>query len=147
MTDQTQSFANHRRFFPLYHYFALPILCLNIVMTLVYAYRHPGTIKWNIWQIIVAMALAVAVLVLRASTIIVQNRVIRLEQRMRLAATLPDRLRARVPELTISQLIGLRFASDAELPALVERCLSGDLKGAEDVKRAITTWQPDYLRA
>jgi len=147
MNEQTQSFANHRRFFPLSHYFALPILYANIVMTLVYAYRHPGTIKWNIWQIIVAMALAVAVLVLRASTIIVQNRVIRLEQRMRLAATLPDRLRARVPELTISQLIGLRFASDAELPALVERCLSGDLKGAEDVKRAITTWQPDYLRA
>jgi len=147
MNEQTQSFANHRRFYPLYHYFALPILYANIVMTLVYAYRHPGTIKWDIWQIIVAMALAVAVLVLRASTIIVQNRLIRLEQRMRLAATLPDRLRARVPELTISQLIGLRFASDAELPALVERCLSGDLKGAEDVKRAITTWQPDYLRA
>jgi low affinity Fe/Cu permease len=147
MNEQTQSFANHRRLYPLYHYFALPILYANIVMTLVYAYRHPGTIKWNLWQIIVAMALAVAVLVLRASTIIVQNRLIRLEQRMRLAATLPDRLRARVPELTISQLIGLRFASDAELPALVERCLSGDLKGAEDVKRAITTWQPDYLRA
>lgn len=147
MNEQTQSFANHRRFYPLYHYFVLPILYLNIVMTLAYAYRHPGTIKWNIWQIIVALALAVAVLVLRASTIIVQNRLIRLEQRMRLAATLPDRLRARVPELTISQLIGLRFASDAELPALVERCLSGDLKGAEDVKRAITTWQPDYLRA
>jgi hypothetical protein len=147
MSDKTQSFANHRRFFPLYHYFALPILCLNIVMTLVYAYRHPGSFKWNIWQIIMSLALVVAVLVLRSSAIIVQNRVIRLEQRIRLAALLPERLRARVPELSVSQLIGLRFASDAELPALVERCLSGDLKGAEDVKRAIATWQPDYLRA
>ena len=147
MSDQTQSFANHRRFFPLYHYFALPILCLNIVMTLVYAYRHPGTLKWNIWQIIMSLALVVAVLALRSSTIIVQNRIIRLEQRLRLAALLPERLRARVPELSVSHLVGLRFASDVELPPLVERCLSGDLKGAEDVKRAITTWQPDYLRA
>jgi hypothetical protein len=147
MSDQTQSFANHRRFFPLYHYFALPILCLNIAMTLVYAYRHPGSYKWNIWQIIMSVALVVAVLALRSSAIIVQNRIIRLEQRLRLAGLLPERLRARVPELSVSQLIGLRFASDAELPALVERCLSGDLKGAEDVKRAITTWQPDYLRA
>jgi Family of unknown function (DUF6526) len=147
MTDQTQSFANHRRFFPLYHYFALPILCLNIVMTLIYAYRHPGTYRWNIWQIIMSLALVAAVVVLRSSAIIVQNRVIRLEQRIRLAALLPERLRARVPELSVSQLVGLRFASDAELPALVERCLSGDLKGGEDVKRAIMTWQPDYLRA
>lgn len=147
MSNQTQSFANHRRFFPLYHYFALPILCLNIVMTVVYAYRHPGTWRWNIWQIIMSVAVVVAVVVLRSSAIIVQNRVIRLEQRLRLAALLPERLRARVPELSVSQLVGLRFASDAELPALVERCLSGDLKGAEDVKRAITTWQPDYLRA
>jgi hypothetical protein len=147
MTDQTQSFANHRRFFPLYHYFALPILCLNIVMNLVYAYRHPGTYKWNIWQTIMSVALVAAVLVLRSSSIIVQNRIIRLEQRLRLAALLPERLRARVPELNVGHLVGLRFASDAELPALVERCLAGELKGAEDVKRAITTWQPDYLRA
>lgn len=145
--DQIQSFANHRRFYPLYHFFALPILYVNIVMTLVYAYRHPGTMKWNIWQIIVALALAAAVVVLRASTLIVQNRLIRLEQRMRLAAILPERLRARVPDLSVRQLIGLRFASDAELPALVERCLTGELKGSEDVKRAITTWQPDFLRA
>ena len=147
MNEQTQSFANHRRFYPLYHYFALPILYANIVMTLVYAYRHPGTIKWNIWQIIMSLALVIAVVALRSSTIIVQNRVIRLEQRLRLAALLPERLRARVPELSVSQLVGLRFASESELPSLVERCLSGDLKSGEDVKRAITTWQPDFLRA
>lgn len=147
MSDKTQSLANHRRFFPLYHFFAYPILVLNIVMTIVYAYRHPGSMKWNVWQIIVAVALAVAALALRYSTLTVQNRLIRLEQRLRLATLLPDRLRSRVSELTVGQLIGLRFASDAEVPALVERCLSGDLKGAADVKRAITTWQPDFLRA
>ena len=71
MSDQMQSFANHRRFYPLYHFFALPILCLNILMTVVYAYRHPGSFKWNMWQIIMSLALVVAVLTLRASTIIV----------------------------------------------------------------------------
>ena len=147
MSDKTQSFANHRRFFPLYHYFAFPILVVNMVMTIVYAYRHPGSMKWNVWQIIVSVALAVAVLALRTSTLIVQNRLIRLEQTIRLSLSLPDRLRPRIPELTVGQLIGLRFASEQELPSLVERCLSGDLKGAEAVKRAIATWQPDFLRA
>lgn len=147
MSDRTQSFANHRRFFPLYHYFVLPLLFANVAMTVVYAYRHPGSMRWNVWQVIVAVALAMAAVALRTSTLIVQNRIIRLEQRIRLATLLPDSLRARIPELTVGQLVGLRFASDAELPALVERCLSGDLKGAEAVKRAITSWQPDFLRA
>jgi hypothetical protein len=147
MSDKTQTFPTHRRFFPLYHYVALPILSLNIAMTIVYAYRHPGTVKWNIWQIIVAVALAAAVVAMRTSILIVQNRVIRLEQRIRLATILPDRLRSRIPELTVGQMIGLRFASDAEVPALVERCLSGDLKSADDVKKAVSTWQPDLLRA
>ncbi|MDQ2766949.1 MAG: DUF6526 family protein [Gemmatimonadota bacterium] len=147
MSDKTQTFANHRRFFPLYHYVALPILTLNILMTLVYAYRHPGSMKWNVWQIIVAVALAVAVLASRTSTLIVQNRLIRLEQRIRLGMILPENLRTRIQELTVGQLIGLRFASDGEVPGLVQRCLSGELKGAEDVKKAIATWQTDLLRA
>lgn len=147
MSDSTQSFANHRRFFPLYHYFVLPLLLVNVVMTVIYAYRHPASMKWNAWQIVIAVTLAMAAVALRTSTLIVQNRIIRLEQRIRLATLLPDRLRMHIPELTVGQLVGLRFASDAELPALVERCLSGDLKGAEAVKRAITTWQPDFLRA
>jgi hypothetical protein len=147
MSDKTQTFPTHRRFFPLYHYFTLPILSLNVLMTIIYAYRHPGTIRWNIWQIIVSLALIVGALALRTSILIVQNRVIRLEQRIRLATILPDRLRSRIPELSVGHLIGLRFASDAEVPALVERCLSGDLKGAEDVKKAVTSWQPDFLRA
>ena len=147
MSDKTQSFPNHRRFFPLYHYVTLPALSLNVAMTFIYAYRHPGTMKWNIWQIVVAITLLVAVVALRTSILIVQNRVIRLEQRIRLATILPDRLRARIPELTVGQIVGLRFASDAELPGLVDRCLAGDLKSAEDVKKAVTSWQSDFLRA
>lgn len=147
MSPRTQTYANHKRYFPLFHYFGYPILVLNIIVTIVYAYRHPGTMKWNVWQIIMAVGVAAAVLAVRASTLIVQNRLIRLEQRIRLATLLPDPLRARISELRIGQLVGLRFASDEELPGLVERCLSGDLKSVADVKRAITSWQPDFLRA
>jgi hypothetical protein len=147
MGDNAQNFANHRRIFPLYHYFVLPLLFANIALTIVYAFRHPGSLKWNVWQIVVAVTIAMAAVALRTSTLIVQNRIIRLEQRIRLATLLPDRLRVRIPELTIGQLVGLRFASDAELTVLVERCLAGDLQGAEAVKRAITSWQPDFLRA
>ena len=147
MSAQTQTYANHRRYFPLYHYFALPVLLLNVVMTVVYAFRHPASLKWNVWQIVVAVALAAGIIAARTSALIVQNRVIRLEQRARLLLILPENLRSRIAELSIGHLVGLRFASDAEVPALVERCLSGDLQRAEEVKRAITNWQPDFLRA
>jgi hypothetical protein len=83
----------------------------------------------------------------RAQTLTVQNRVIRLEMRLRLKDVLAPALAARIGELSVSQLVGLRFASDAELPALVERCLSGQLANNEAVKKEIKNWQPDWLRA
>jgi hypothetical protein len=76
----------------------------------------------------------------------VQNRLIRLEMRLRLREVLPAPLAARIPELTVRQLIALRFAGDAELPALVERTLKGDFAKPRDIKRAVTDWQADYLR-
>jgi hypothetical protein len=75
----------------------------------------------------------------------VQDRVIRLEEQLRLVSLLPEPLRSRVPELTPGQLVGLRFASDAELPGLAERALSEKLS-KEDIKKAIQNWRPDYLR-
>jgi hypothetical protein len=142
---RTQTYANHRRFFALYHYVALPIVMLNVVYTAFLAFRAPG--RATIWAFVFAVGIAAAVLAGRTMVLIVQNRVIRLEQRLRLVALLPDHLRGRIVELNLSQLIGLRFASDAELPSLVERCLAGELKNSEDVKKAITTWQADFLRA
>ena len=145
MSDRIQNYANHRRYFPLFHYFSYPIIAVNVVVTAIWAVRSPSAS--TIWQLVFAIGVAAAFVAVRASALIVQNRVIRLEQRLRLAALLPDHLRMRIAELHVGQLVGLRFASDAELASLVERCLNGQLRTADDVKRAITHWQPDFLRA
>ena len=143
--DRTQTYTNHRRFFPLYHYLAVPIVSLNVVYAAFIAFRAPNA--GTIWSLVLAIGIAAGVLSARTMVLIVQNRVIRLEQRLRLMALLPEPLRGRIIELNMSQLVGLRFASDAELASLVERCLAGELKNGEDVKKAITSWQADFLRA
>ena len=145
MSPRTQTYANHRRFFALYHYVALPIVSLNVVYTARLLFRTPN--RSTIWAFVFGIGVAAGLLAARTMVLIVQNRVIRLEQRLRLVALLPDHLRGRIVELNLSQLIGLRFASDAELASLVERCLAGELKNAEDVKKAIGSWQADFLRA
>ena len=83
----------------------------------------------------------------RASIVTVQDRLIGLEMRLRLAAVLPAELGVRIPELRIRQLVGLRFAGDTELPHLVTRCLNGELRTADQVKREIREWRPDFVRA
>ena len=145
MTETTQSYANHRRVFPLYHLFALPVLLAHVIVTIVGAVRAPSA--WTLWMVVVALGLAAAAVANRASTLIVQNRVIGLEMRLRLATVLPVELCQRIPELDIKQLVGLRYAGDAELPGLVERCLRGELATADAVKRAVRQWRPDYVRA
>jgi len=140
-----QTYATHRRHFPLFHYFALPILLANVAVAVGHAIRRPSL--WNAWLVIVALGLVGGLVASRASTLYVQNRLIALEMRLRLAATLPPELRARIPELRLRHLIGLRFAGDAELPGLVERCLRGELATADAIKREIRDWRPDFARA
>ena len=93
----------------------------------------------------VSVAATIAVLKIRLYTLRVQDRVIRLEERLRLASLLSDPLRSRIPELTEGQLIALRFASDAEVAQLADRAISEKLS-PEDIKKAIQTWRPDYWR-
>ena len=76
----------------------------------------------------------------------VQDRVIRLEERLRMERLLPEELRSRIEELTTDQLIGLRFASDAELEGLVRRVLGGELRDRKSIKRAIENWRADNQR-
>ena len=99
------------------------------------------------WGAIFAAALAAAVLASRVMALAVQDRVIRLEMRLRMRELLPDDLQSRIPGLTRQQLVGLRFACDAELPELVRRVLAGSLKTSTDVKKAVQTWEADHLRA
>lgn len=142
---RTQSYANHRRYFALYHYVAMPVLLANVVIATVQAVRFPSA--GSIWIVVVSFGLVAAVVASRASTLVVQSRLIALEMRLRLAATLPPELRGRISELRLKQLVGLRFAGDAELPALVERCLNGELTTADAIKREIRDWRPDFIRA
>jgi hypothetical protein len=147
MADATQSFANHRRFFPLFHFIAIPLLVINLIVRVVYAIMHRGArLVW--WEIVFAIALICLALATRRMVLTVQDRLIRMEETLRLQRCLPEDLRGRIGELSPGQLIGLRFCGDeAELPGLVRSAVNGELKGREDIKKSIKTWRPDNFRA
>lgn len=146
MADARQDLKNHRRFDPLWHYAGVMIVLLGLIGAIVHAVRHPDrALNWI--GAVYALGVLLCVGRARAQTLIVQDRVIRLEQRLRLKEVLAPALAARINELTVKQLVGLRFASDAEVSGLVERCLNGQLKDGEAVKKEIKNWQADWLRA
>lgn len=123
MPERVQSAAHHHRIHPPFQLFLIPVLITNLIIAIVYLVRIPGLLSG--WLVILSSALLLMGFLTRINPIKVQDRLIRLEERLRLAALLPESLRPRIPELTEAQLIGLRFASDAELPTLVERVLAG----------------------
>ncbi len=140
-----QSYASHRRFDPLYHGFTAPVLMLVYpIWAIAHLWRHP-TPQSVVWLL---FALAVAVLAWRARSfpLAVQDRLIVLEERARLERVLPAGARAAAAELTDDQLIGLRFASDGELPELVAAALAEKLSRKE-IKKRVKVWRPDYRRA
>ena len=141
--NTSQSYANHARLDPPYHFFALPVLAITFLLSIWNLIRSFNFL--HVWMAVVALALVVVAFKARIYALKAQDRVIRLEERLRLAALLPEPLRARIPQLTESQLIALRFACDAEVPGLVEKTLAGNLPRAE-IKKAIVTWRPDYFR-
>lgn len=145
MPTPPQTYANHRRFFPLFHFFAYPIVALNVLVLFTQLVRHPQPDA--VWPLVFAIGVAAGFLSCRASILTVQDRLIGLEMRLRLAAVLPPELSIRIPELRLRHLVGLRFAGDAELPSLVQRCLTGELKTADQVKREIREWRADFVRA
>ena len=151
MSQKTpQTYANHTRFDPPFHFFLAPVFILGLILSLVHFFYHfresNAMDNFHSFLIIVlAIAMITLVLKVRLYSLKVQDRIIRLEERLRLTQLLSDPLRSRIPELTEDQLIGLRFASDAEVPKLVERALNEKLK-RKDIKKSIQTWRPDYWR-
>jgi hypothetical protein len=138
-----QTFANHMRLDPPYHFFVAPVAAISVLVAIWNTIQHFDFI--SMWLIVVSLAVFVAVFKARAYALKAQDRVIRLEERLRLTTLLPEAQRSKIGELSESQLIALRFACDAELPGLFEKTLSGKLPAAE-IKKAIVNWRPDYFR-
>jgi len=148
--DKPQSFAHHTRWDPWFHFFLIPVFGLGLVLALIHFFAHiaHSDFRDNLHAfliILLAVALLTLVFKVRLYALKVQDRVIRLEERVRLTQLLPEPLRARIPDLTVDQLCGLRFASDAEIPKLVDRTLKEKLS-RKDIKQAIQNWRPDNWR-
>jgi hypothetical protein len=141
---ETQSYATHRRFVPHFHFFAVPVLGINVLVQIYVLYRHFS--GWAIWNLLVAIAFVALAFATRSMATTAQDRIIRLEETLRLQRCLPPDLQSRIGELTTSQLIGLRFCVDEELPELTRAVLGGELPGREQIKKTIKNWRPDTLR-
>lgn len=142
----TQNYKNHARYDPFWHFFLMPFSFLNLIFAIVVTVYHwPNHRVLFSWFVVVSVAFVVAVLKTRTSPLKTQDRIIRLEERLRFHALLPPDLYARSHSLSIQQIVALRFASDEELPELVRRTLDENLSGKQ-IKQAINRWRPDYLR-
>ena len=144
MATTEQSFANHRRNVPAY-VFVYIVLFLNIVWTTYRAVQTPSMDTAN--AALTALALGVLSFYARAFALTVQDRVIRLEMRLRLRELLPAALQARVGEFSKRQLVAMRFASDDELPRLAEKVLRDNIQDSKAIKQMINAWVADHLRA
>lgn len=131
-----QTFANHARFHPPFHFFLTPVLLVTVIIAVVGVFRNPGLPSG--WLVILCLALLLNAFLTRTYALKVQDRVIRLEERLRLERVLPGELRRRSGELTEGQLVALRFAPDDELPLLVEYALTRQMS-PKDIKQAIQT--------
>jgi uncharacterized protein DUF6526 len=141
----TQNFENHAKTVPAFHFFVLPVLVFNLVWCIVRAVRSFSAA--TLVSAVVALALLLLALFARMFALAVQDRLIRLEMRLRLQQLLPQELRPRIPDFTIDQLVSLRFASDVELPGLARKVLDEKLTERKAIKKLIQNWQGDFLRA
>jgi hypothetical protein len=140
----TQNFANHTRWHPTFHFFVLPVMLINFVWAVVVFFKAPG---WNSgWWIIVSLALLILTTFVRTYSLKVQDRVIRLEERLRYQQIVSPALAQQASNLTAAQTVALRFAADEELENLVNSVLTGKFVKTKDIKRAIKQWRADHFR-
>lgn len=144
MSREPQNYANHAKMVPLYHGLTFGLFMVNLGWSILQVVRSPG------WGTLVALLLAVALILLfffaRVFALGVQDRVIRLEERLRMERLLEGDLKGRIGDFTTSQLVGLRFASDEELPELARRVLDEGIRDRKAIKQAVRNWRADHQR-
>jgi hypothetical protein len=140
---KVQNFKNHAKLDPLFHLLVLPVALITVLVA-AYQITQRQTLA-DAWFFILSVATLLAFLKIRTYALKVQDRVIRLEETLRMERVLPEPLKARIGELNEGQFIALRFAPDAELPGLVEKTLANNWNGKE-IKKNIVNWRPDYFR-
>ena len=141
-----QNYKIHVRFDPFFHFFILPILLLTVLIAGVWYAHHWHThVHSGLWVILVTIVLLMLALKVRTYAVSLQDRIIRCEERLRYNLLLSPEDLIAVSPLTMRQIIGLRFASDAELPALALRAIKEGLT-EKQIKQSIVNWKPDYQR-
>lgn len=144
MAATPQTYANHVRWHPPFHFFLMPVMLINVVWSITQFVRNPG---WDQgWWVVVSLALVVLAALARTNPLKAQDRIIRLEEQVRYHQLLPADLAAQTGALTTGQIIALRFAPDEELAGLIRQVLEGQLTGPAEIKRAIKNWRGDMLR-
>lgn len=145
MADRVQNYKNHTRLLPAFHFFVLPALLVNLINAARHLWMMPT--RSTAFALVVAAALLMLALLARVQAVTVQDRVIRLEMRLRLRGLLPPDLQPKINELSPRQLVALRFASDAEMTDLVRDVMDGKLTTQKEIKMRVKNWQADWLRA
>lgn len=140
-----QSAKSHTRWVPLYHFVAQPLAVMYAAYQISMTIKAPS--RPAIYLSLFAAAVAIGLFAARVMALTVQDRVIRLEETLRMQRVLPASMHADIAKLTRGQFVALRFASDGELAELVRRTLSGELATPKAIKDAVTNWRADWLRA
>lgn len=144
MADTTQTYANHTRWHPPFHFFLVPVMLINAIWAIVLFAREPG---WTHgWWIVMSIALVILSTLVRTNPLRAQDRIIRLEEQLRYQQLLPADLAQQARALTVRQIVALRFASDDELEGLVRAVLEGRLNKSAEIKREVSNWRGDTLR-
>jgi hypothetical protein len=143
MAEQ-QNYKNHVRWHAPQHFVLTPILLVNFIYAIVRLIQEPNIDRAEF--LLLAIGLVIMGVLVRINSLRVQDRLIRLEEKIRYEKVLPANLLPQTENLSRSQINALRFASDRELPTLIERVLKGEFQKPDEIKRAVTDWRGDYLR-
>ena len=138
-----QNYKNHAKFIPVFHYIALPLLLINFLAALFRLTQDINFYALN--ELGLAVALIIVAVFTRLFALKAQDRVIRLEEQLRIQALLPDALKANAGRLTMGQIVALRFASDEELAELTQVALDHNTP-PNALKQAVKNWRPAYDR-